>query len=61
MDCQIRPDPLNTRPRMPSETYEWMMVASSPYPPPEVCSLRADGATSRALVRPGGDHPRGWP
>jgi len=30
MDCQIRLDPLNTRPRMPSETYEWMMVASSP-------------------------------
>jgi hypothetical protein len=52
MDCQIRVDPLNTRPRMPSETYEWMMVASSAYPPPEVCSLRADRATSRALVAP---------
>ena len=32
MGCQIRPDPLNTRPRMPSRTYERMVVAKATLP-----------------------------
>jgi hypothetical protein len=35
-------------------------AANSVHPPPEVCSLRADGATSRPLAAPAVITP-GWP